>query len=163
MNIRKIDKKKLFWWIATIGLMVGIFLFSSQPATKSSSISGDIVEKIVKPLLQLMHITYSETFHTIVRKLAHFTFYGLLGISTFNLLRNYRVPRTVILSLLVCFFYACMDEFHQTFVPGRSGEFRDVCIDLSGSLFGILIDLYVISVIRKLKCKNLKSGKLSQY
>ena len=35
--------------------------------------------------------------------------------------------------------YACTDEFHQRFVPGRSGELRDVGIDCCGVLTGVLL------------------------
>ena len=28
---------------------------------------------------------------------------------------------------------AGLDEYHQTFIPGRSGELRDVCVDLAGA------------------------------
>ena len=33
--------------------------------------------------------------------------------------------------------YAVTDEIHQYFVPGRSCEFRDICIDSAGVLCGI--------------------------
>ncbi|MDF2534502.1 MAG: acetobutylicum phosphotransbutyrylase [Bacillales bacterium] len=157
MKIKILNKKQLLWWVATIGLMIGIFLFSNQPATESSSISGGIVEKIVKPVLELLRIQYSETVHTIFRKIAHFTFYGLLGISVFNLLRSYQIQKSVLLSLLICFLYASTDEFHQTFVPGRSGEFRDVIIDISGSIFGTIVILIVSKVIRKKNVNETRS------
>ena len=40
--------------------------------------------------------------------------------------------------MLICFVYACSDEWHQTFVPGRAGQFRDVLLDTAGSLTGLL-------------------------
>ena len=46
---------------------------------------------------------------------------------------NFRV------ALIFCLLYAISDEFHQTFVAGRSGQITDVLIDLSGSLAGILL------------------------
>lgn len=147
MNM-KINNKKLFWWCATLGLMIGIFIFSSQPSVKSSALSGEIVEKVVKPILHLLHMKYHEFYHTLVRKTAHFTFYGLLGISAFNLLQSYQIRKTLFPSLVICFLYACSDEYHQTFVPGRSGQFSDVCIDLAGSLFAILTMLFLRRVVK---------------
>ena len=35
--------------------------------------------------------------------------------------------------------YAVTDEFHQSFVPGRSCELRDVMIDSCGVLTGVLL------------------------
>ena len=37
-----------------------------------------------------------------------------------------------------CFLYACSDEFHQAFVPGRVGQFSDVLIDMIGVLLGVI-------------------------
>lgn len=37
--------------------------------------------------------------------------------------------RNLILASLLCLLYAISDEYHQTFVPGRGGTWRDVAID----------------------------------
>lgn len=37
-----------------------------------------------------------------------------------------------------CALYACSDELHQYFVPGRSCKFFDVCVDSTGAFFGAL-------------------------
>jgi len=49
--------------------------------------------------------------------------------------------------LLLAVFYALSDEFHQTFVPGRSGNLRDVAIDFVGILAATLL-LYWKRVFR---------------
>lgn len=51
-------------------------------------------------------------------------------------------------ALLIGFLYACSDEFHQRFVPGRSGEFRDVVIDTAGVLIGIAIVLILFPALK---------------
>lgn len=38
-----------------------------------------------------------------------------------------------------CALYACSDELHQYFVPGRSCRFFDVCVDSTGAFFGALL------------------------
>ncbi len=50
-----------------------------------------------------------------------------------------------------CFatLYAISDEFHQTFVSGRSGEPLDVCIDGSGALLGVLLAFAITKLIGK--------------
>ena len=57
-------------------------------------------------------------------------------------------------SVCYAFLYACTDEFHQRYVPGRSGEFRDVCIDTCGAIVGVLIIYVIVNIIKK---KNKKS------
>lgn len=37
-------------------------------------------------------------------------------------------------AFLICLAWALSDEWHQTFVPGRTGRLRDVAIDMVGSL-----------------------------
>ncbi len=40
--------------------------------------------------------------------------------------------RALALAAAAAFLYACSDEFHQRYVPGRMGSFRDVAIDSAG-------------------------------
>jgi VanZ family protein len=46
--------------------------------------------------------------------------------------------------MTVVFVAASLDEFHQTFVPSRTGTSRDVMLDLVGALFfQIVIALFL--------------------
>ena len=64
----------------------------------------------------------------------------ILYFLAFNLLRLYITrKKAYIYSLIIVFGYACSDEFHQLFVEGRSGQFKDVLIDTSGGIFGSLL------------------------
>ena len=56
--------------------------------------------------------------------------------------------------------YAVTDEFHQLFVPGRSGQMTDVMIDSGGALVGLLA-LHVIRMFienRKLQRNKKQSA-----
>ncbi len=74
--------------------------------------------------------------HAVVRKSAHLTEYGILAIL---LCRAMTVPHArvtasvVVRAVLLCALYACVDEFHQTFVPDRTGSPIDVLVDTSGA------------------------------
>ena len=83
-----------------------------------------------------------------VRKTAHFTVYMALGFCISGTYKKLKLitPHTLI-SLLICFLYACSDEFHQSFSPGRGPQFRDVMIDTSGALTGILIFSLVANIV----------------
>ena len=66
-----------------------------------------------------------------------------------------------IISIVVCFVYACTDEFHQLFVDGRAGLFSDVIIDTIGATISfIIVDAIhrIISLIHK-KDKRLSNKK----
>lgn len=54
-----------------------------------------------------------------------------------------------LLGVLVAFLYACSDELHQYFIPGRSGVFKDALWDSVGALFGAWIAVMVVKAIRK--------------
>ncbi|MGL4981126.1 MAG: VanZ family protein [Fusobacteriaceae bacterium] len=79
----------------------------------------------------------------IVRKTAHMTEYFLLTLSIYRYLLSIEKERIYIYSGLIAFLYACSDEFHQTFIPGRAGMFRDVLVDSVG-IFVALLGAYLI-------------------
>ena len=80
----------------------------------------------------------------IVRKAAHFSEYALMGFLWYLLLRKKRM--NILLSVSATMLYAASDEFHQTFVNGRSGQLSDVILDTCGGCFGILIAFLMLCV-----------------
>ncbi|HHH41229.1 MAG TPA: VanZ family protein, partial [Chloroflexi bacterium] len=47
--------------------------------------------------------------------------------------------RLRLLSLALALLYAASDEYHQTFVPGRNGQWPDVVVDGIGGVIAILV------------------------
>ncbi|MGN0655439.1 MAG: VanZ family protein, partial [Ruminiclostridium sp.] len=76
-----------------------------------------------------------------VRKFAHFSVYMLLGLFSYaaTLLSFEKLRYKWLLAIIVCVFYAAVDEIHQLFVPGRTAKITDVLIDGAGSIMGMLI------------------------
>ena len=60
----------------------------------------------------------------------------------------------LIMSITLSFFYACTDELHQIFVPGRSAQFRDILIDTLGASFGATITYLTIKLFAKIKTRS---------
>lgn len=50
------------------------------------------------------------------------------------------------LAILASALYACTDEFHQLFVPGRTGQIFDVLVDTLGATFGCLLVLGILKI-----------------
>lgn len=149
------NKRILLDWLLVIILMIIIFMFSKDPAVSSSDKSNYLVESLVN-LLNLKNIDLFEL-NVIIRKLAHFIIYFVLGVLVFNAVKDTSSKNLIsilIISILICTLYAETDEFHQMLVPGRSGEIRDVVIDSAGSSQGALIYYLVL----KTKNKNLKNS-----
>lgn len=134
-------------WLLVLLWMSLIFYLSHQPATKSSELSSGIVEVVVQTLDTLIPFVdlNLESLHIIIRKGAHLTAYFVLGSFVMIALKQsgLRHYRLIVLSLVICVLYAISDEIHQLFIPGRSGEIKDVLIDSSGATGGILFFLLV--------------------
>ena len=76
-----------------------------------------------------------------LRKRAHvFEFFVLTFFLRNALKETFKLTqrRLLIYAAALSILYACSDEFHQMFVPGRMSSLRDVCIDSIG-VFGFLI------------------------
>lgn len=136
--------KKFKYFIPAIIWMIFIFIMSHTVGTVSSQQSSFIADIIT----QYLKIDYSLlTF--IIRKTAHMSEYAvLLLLLHFGITKIYTHKYSLLISLFVTFIYACSDEIHQLFIPGRSGQFTDVLIDTSGALIMLLI-IYSYKLIKR--------------
>ena len=133
--------------------MIVIFTLSAQKASDSDGLSSGItrfVLNIINGLLPRLEIEFSVFSH-FVRKSAHFIAYLILGILSLHAIDEEKNSTMTwfIKALLICVLYAMSDEFHQLYVPGRSGEIRDVLLDSTGSLVGILGYFFVRNRAKK--------------
>lgn len=142
----------IFVWMAII------LSFSSDTAEMSKKKSGFVLEKIEPVVVNAatkigIDNINEDNLHFFVRKNAHMFNYFVLGILVFNgvrliILKNkYRF----LLSWASTIIFASIDEFYQTFIPGRSGEIRDVFIDNIGSLIGIVFIFLIFNFRKKEK------------
>jgi len=146
-------------WAAVAVWMLIIFGFSAQPAHESSQISHGVTKVIVDTVEKIApsaEFDISQLNH-IVRKNAHFFVYFALALLVFNAVRMHGMKgfKGFVLALCICAVYAATDEFHQSFVPGRGPQARDVLIDSSGAFLGLCI--YSLFV----KIKDWKKGEVS--
>ena len=131
----KATVKQLIFAILALGIMAFVFYNSACTADVSDGMSGKILAWI------------NETFgwhlsSFIVRKVAHFLEFTALGFCLLPAIGENifpRIKRRFLIAGAIGFLYAISDEVHQIFVPGRSCEFRDMCIDFAGIVLGILI------------------------
>lgn len=120
-----------------------IFAFSSESGSDSSSTSQMVVKMIYDFLrIFIKNIDYSKFYNlaiTPVRKLAHFSEFGLLGVMAYLNVKEYIKNNWIKYAFIFCAIYALSDEIHQLFVANRNCSLIDVTIDSLGSLCGILI------------------------
>ena len=146
-----IKKCKLIAAVLLIAWMVVIFVFSAMPAEASDEKSMLIVN-ILDSLGLNTQGSLADLANHIVRKSAHFIEYALLYFFALNLMRYYfTFNKALLMSLAIVFLYACTDEFHQLFVPGRAGRFSDVLIDTSGGFTSMVLTKIVCCIKKVLK------------
>ena len=146
----------LKWLLTCLTLlwMLFIFMMSSAGKDESNSQSGAVCEIICEVFVEgdeemspEDQIQMQKKISFPVRKGAHLSEYAVLGALMTLTAAFWRREETTmrkttmrILPVLGAgFLYAVSDEIHQAFVPGRSGEPRDVLIDTFGVLIGICI------------------------
>lgn len=151
-------KYKYVTWIPAFILMCIIFLFSSKTATVSDQSSLQIAS-VIYNIYENTSDTVIENherdqilglINHITRKMAHGLEYCVLAI--FVSLHLYACGKVkwklFISSIIFSSFYAATDEFHQTFVAGRSGQVSDVLIDTMGATIGVIIFMLLCKRIR---------------
>lgn len=136
--------------------MTVILGFSAQPADVSTDTSlrvGMTIGKMSVPdfskLSKEEQIDYAKKIEFPVRKMAHATEYAILGCLLTNLCLSLSMKKASMWSWLMGSAYAATDEFHQLFVPGRSGQITDVMIDSVGCLIGCLVTCLILHLVRK--------------
>ena len=141
-------KYKLILIIIWMGV---IFMLSNQPARESGELSDNFIDNTIVKVYEIFNgkvneekrIEIIDKYSYSVRKCAHFTVYFILGILCFIFFKDF-TKHYVIYSILVCFLYACSDEFHQYFIKGRCASFLDVTIDTLGAVFSIIISRLIV-------------------
>ena len=136
--------KKIIKIFLVLLCMITIFGFSSDTAEESTEKSDGLIVRISEFLVghklsEEERQEKIEQYVTIIRKSAHLTIYLILGFLLLSLVKEYRLldTKAILIAFTIAALYACSDEIHQLFVPGRSGEILDVIIDSIGSLIGI--------------------------
>lgn len=151
-------KKHIIFFIISIiislAIMTLIFCFSAQDSSNSNNTSSSFSEALIKflsPFTPKFIISFIKIY---IRKIAHFVAYFSLGVTLSLSMKEWLILyrhdaqhkfHYYIIPFAIAFFYACSDEFHQYFVPGRSGKFTDILLDSAGSALGVLITWAIIA------------------
>jgi len=129
----------LFLWAGLI-----LFLSTGQGAMSNTS-------RFIRPLLEFLFPNSPEEilqiYHNYIRKLAHATEYAGLAFfaaraflsSSVNILRRFWFVVSISLVVLT----ALTDEYNQSFNPARTGSIYDVCLDVAGGVFMLLIIMII--------------------
>ena len=148
--------KKSKYIILTIIWMSFIFCMSNQPANISKELSQNIENLLNRtPIIGniLSDILNSPNSQFIVRKSAHVILFCLLSILCFIVIYEIKknAKLSTLISLSITFIYACIDEIHQLFIPGRGSQIRDVLIDSIGAIMGLIFINLIFMLKNRIK------------
>ena len=159
-----ISKSRKAWIIIIILLIAATLGFiwgnSLKIKIESQQLSLRVLQ-LIRPLLDAIFSPENVTDH-LVRKLAHFTEFGMLGaeliLLTF-LLQKLRL-RTVLECLFMGLSAAVIDETIQIF-SARGSQVVDVLLDFGGVITGAAVTLLIISIISRCRKAGQKRDKSS--
>ena len=117
--------KRILRWLPAVTMMILIFIASGTP--------GDEVPTF-------------EGIDFIIKKGGHMIGYAMLAIACYLAAygANRNRVRSSVLSLCLAVTYAASDEYHQSFIPGRSATVMDVGIDSAGAIAGVILMNFMI-------------------
>lgn len=131
-------------WVFLALTLVFIWGHSCMPIADSAAESG-FITRLLTPLLEVLVGKGNVTDH-LVRKLAHFTEFAVLG-AQLLLLRREKAQEGIARSIEYGFFAAFLDESIQL-LSGRGAQIRDVWLDTAGVVFGVMI-VYGVGLLKK--------------
>jgi len=126
------------------GVWIGLIAFESTDFL-SAQHTGSMLYTLLTRLFGEVNLYDFLIFHHYLRKTGHVIGYGMLSLL---LLRGWRATfgqtrallwRTALLSWLGTAFVASMDEWHQSFIPSRTGTWRDAVLDSMAGLVFLLV------------------------
>jgi VanZ family protein len=146
------------WLMLAIGWMAVIFAKSAQTYAEQDlrpQLASYITEQTLQALLPHWSFTYDGQLVTweqpydmaefFVRKAGHVTEYAILSLfwvqTWLKWTRKWRISWMA--AAIIAIAYAASDEWHQTFVPGRTGHAIDVGVDTAGALVAIAIQALI--------------------
>lgn len=144
------SNSKIYLWILPVAWMIVIFLFSNQPGSESSQLSGSFA-RLLESVVKNLNIAISPSqLHFLIRKTAHYTVFFILGLLLYIAIYPKKNPlfSTGLRSLIYGVAYAAFDEVHQLFIAGRAGQIRDVLIDSAGVLTAVALCSLAVAMRR---------------
>lgn len=146
--------KRVFLFVAVAYYLMIIFSFSAQTAEVSSVGSKKVTTAVytaakkIAPQKVSDKDVFIKKFHNKIRKTAHFMNFFVLAVLVAAYARCFKKDMVFcfFMATAFCFAAASVDEFHQLFVSGRSGEIRDVLIDTCGAACGAFFNTLIYEI-----------------
>lgn len=140
------SKRRRVYLVLTLAMLCFIWGNSSMSGAASGALSGRFL-KYLAPLLA----PFGSKAEFVLRKLAHFSEFTLLGFLLSGLTRPETPSPWRTRPFFLGLAAACIDETIQIYSPGRGSSLIDVWIDFSGITLGVVVSLAVYGLISSRK------------
>lgn len=138
--------------LAVLGWVVLIYGFSAQSGEESGGLSAILAKPIASLIAAWQQTDVTDGLYqqvdNAVRTAAHFGEYAILG-GLLLVALHYFGQTMRWLPWLIGTVYAALDEWHQTYTPGRFSDPADVLVDTFGVLCGVLLTYRLTNIWRK--------------
>jgi len=138
------ERRSFGFWVRAwfpVGLAVLMIAMESTEYLGADHTSGPLLwlwEHVIGPVNERAW----ALIHHIIRKTGHFTGYGIVALTWLRAfwmsLPRLNFFQAAALALLGTALTASSDEFHQTFLPNRTGLASDVVLDCCGAMTMLL-------------------------
>ncbi len=142
-------KKNAIFFVILLALVLAGLFFASSQSYQEQDLRGTIAKwvnlKAVAKLVGDFSFTYGKKEISInengtagfveffIRKATHFLTFSFITLLFYLVIRRWARPSAAIpWSGLLTVFLAVLDEWHQTYTPGRTGMLTDVILDSTG-------------------------------
>ena len=130
-------KNAILYWIPVVGWMTAIFLLSNSTASTIEGAAGEVRGFVAILPTWMLNVLVSPSF-------VHPVEFGVLAALFYRLLNSFKplsLRYIIAGSLVLAIGYGLLDEFHQSFVPGRDSSLTDVAYDTLGVSIGLGVAL----------------------
>jgi VanZ family protein len=138
-------------WIPPL-LGVGCIMLESTDLF-SSQHTGSFLYGLLTAIFGEINQARFDVVHHLLRKSGHLTGYAILSLLFFRALRNTvttNLERLWFSSIALTALVASLDEWHQSFIPSRTGSIYDVLLDTLGAL---LVQTAIVAA-RRARCRR---------
>ncbi|MEN6461376.1 MAG: VanZ family protein [Syntrophomonas sp.] len=168
------SKKKSLLVRAILFTLLAIFIgmswhFSSQTGVESNLISAKYAKAVEEYIGRYFIINTGDTFwnttlNQIIRKMAHFFEYLLIGLIMCIMLNVIfeAIWIAALGSMLFSSLLGCIDEYHQIFTLGRTPRWFDIQVDSAGALIGIAMATIFFCIFNYIQNLNRKIDELEK-
>jgi VanZ family protein len=128
-------RRQISYWLPPIAWTLMILAASSD--VFSASHTGGWIEIVISWLGRSLSPPALDLLNQILRNIGHVTAYGILSALSFRALRGARPrwnPRWAIGAIALTVLVASIDEYHQSFIPSRTGTWHDVVLDTAAAV-----------------------------